>query len=294
MKLGHSVALVTLTQITGRSSRPLGAQMIVFDDGRYCGFVAGGCVEGAIAAEAVESLAEGRGRTLRLGEGSPFFDIALPCGGGITIDIRTVESHALLEAASSALTARQPFALMLDPHGGASFTTGNHDTGWQEGRFCRAYQPGTRLVVIGRGLEAEALVRVAVQSGLDVSCATPDQLTLETVRDSTARVQHLATPEMFDPEWVDAHCAVAMLFHDLDWELPLLRRVLIRPAFYIGALGSQTTHGRRVAALEAAKIDAEDIARIRGPIGAFGPTKNADSLAISILADVMAAARSKA
>ncbi|GHK94768.1 hypothetical protein ECZU18_43490 [Escherichia coli] len=46
---GKGAVLVTLVEIHGGAARPLGAQMVVREDGRYCGFVSGGCVEAAAA-----------------------------------------------------------------------------------------------------------------------------------------------------------------------------------------------------------------------------------------------------
>lgn len=53
---GKGAVLVTLVEIRGGAARPLGAQMVVREDGRYCGFVSGGCVEAAAAFEALEVM----------------------------------------------------------------------------------------------------------------------------------------------------------------------------------------------------------------------------------------------
>ena len=90
-KAGLGVALCTLVEIRGGSSRPLGAQMAVAQDGSYCGYVSGGCTEAAIAAEALQAMRSGHDRFVMLGEGSPFFDIVLPCGGGITVAIHLIK-----------------------------------------------------------------------------------------------------------------------------------------------------------------------------------------------------------
>lgn len=50
------------------------------EDGLSCGLVPGGCVEAAVAAEAIEAIRAGSDRMLVLGDGSKFFDIVLPCG----------------------------------------------------------------------------------------------------------------------------------------------------------------------------------------------------------------------
>lgn len=92
----YGSALVTLVEIRGGAARALGAQMAVRGDGGYCGYVSGGCTEAAVAAEAVAAINKGTDRYLRLGEGSQFFDIILPCGGGITLAIHVVRDVAPL------------------------------------------------------------------------------------------------------------------------------------------------------------------------------------------------------
>ncbi|TDW26575.1 XdhC-like protein [Rhizobium azibense] len=88
---------------------------------------------------------------------------------------------------------------------------------------------------------------------------------------------------------IDPFTAVALLYHDLDREIPHLRLVLDSRAFYIGALGSLRTHGRRIKALADDGYSEADIDRIKAPIGIFGKAKSASSLALSIVADVVAA-----
>ena len=70
--------LVTLIAIEGSSSRSIGTQMAVLADGRQVGSFSGGCIERAIATEALEVLASGQPRTVRYGVGSPYIDVRLP------------------------------------------------------------------------------------------------------------------------------------------------------------------------------------------------------------------------
>ena len=66
MRDGTPGALVTLTEITGGAARPLGAHMAVLRDGRYSGMVSGGCVEAAVAREALDALDQGQDRLKQL------------------------------------------------------------------------------------------------------------------------------------------------------------------------------------------------------------------------------------
>jgi xanthine dehydrogenase accessory factor len=81
---GMRTALVSLAGIDGGAPRPIGAQMAVAEDGRAVGYISGGCLEGALIAEARVAMAEGHNRLVRYGAGSPYIDVRLPCGGGRT------------------------------------------------------------------------------------------------------------------------------------------------------------------------------------------------------------------
>ncbi len=77
-----------------------------------------------------------------------------------------------------------------------------------------------------------------------------------------------------------------LLFHEHEWETAILQQALDADCLYVGALGSARTHRRRCEALLDRGYTLADIDRIRGPIGLFGPTRDASSLAISVLAEL--------
>ncbi|NKC23026.1 XdhC/CoxF family protein [Ochrobactrum oryzae] len=60
----------------------------------------------------------------------------------------------------------------------------------------------------------------------------------------------------------------------------------------MGCLGSRRTHALRCAALTEDGFSQEQIDRISAPIGLFGPARDARSLAVSILAEIMSHNRS--
>jgi xanthine dehydrogenase accessory factor len=267
MTEGHAAALVTLVEIRGGAARAIGAQMAVRADGFYCGFVSGGCTEAAVAAEAMIALQKGLDRNLRLGEGSPFFDIVLPCGGGITLAIHVLRDAAVLHRALAALQRRTPMCLRY--HAGSqtlALAAGDRETGWDSDGFVRAYRPRERLVLGGTGMEASTVAQVAAASGYEVLLLERGQVPTD--------------------DQLDRDTAVALLFHDIDRELVLLERALASRAFYIGALGSRRTHGKRCAALLQRGHSDADLARIKAPIGIFDKARDARTLALSIVADV--------
>lgn len=265
---GMEAALVTLVEIEGGAARPPGAQMAVREDGQYCGFVSGGCVEAAVAVEALEVIRSGQDRTVRYGAGSPWFDIVLPCGGGISLCIHKLRSARPLQAVLEALEQRQPAALRYSP---ASQTLqmlpGYARTGWRDGLFEQGFRPGVRVMIYGRSVEAQATALLAEAAGYEVQrCA--DAATLPTA---------------------DADTAVILLWHDPERELPVLQAALAAKPFYIGALGSNRTHQKRTQRLRERGWRQADIDRINAPIGLFPRARDARSLALSVLAEVAAA-----
>lgn len=267
-------ALATLVEIRGGAARALGAHVAVASNGRYCGYVSGGCVEAAVAAEALEAIAEDRDRIVKFGEGSTFFDIALPCGGGITIAIHVLRDTDVLKDALGDLASRKSLALSYRPETESLVRLERVPvrSGWHDKDFICVYRPVTRVVISGQTGEAEAVRRLAEASGYD--------LTLLGSRSSSQATA------------IDAFTAVVLLHHDLNLEEDLLRRALSSPAFYIGALGSTRTHRRRIDRLRSIGMPSEAFDRIKAPIGLFGPTRDSTSLALSVLADI-AASRSE-
>lgn len=267
MEADSAAVLVTLVEIRGGAARALGAQMVVREDGRYCGYVSGGCVEAAAAYEALQVIATSKDRFVRYGEGSPYLDIVLPCGGGITLAFHQLRDAQPLRNVLDLLAKRQPAALRYLPTfqrlASAACT---EITGWQEDAFITGYLPKTRVAVYGRSVEALATASIAQAAGYEV-----------------------LSGEDVQAQAVDPFTAVILLYHDLDRELPVLLAALRSAPFYIGALGSRRTHATRIKKLLSLGFSEEEIARIKAPIGIFAQARDARTLALSIVADVAAA-----
>lgn len=193
------VALCTLIDIRGGSARSVGAHVAVAVDGRFCGYVSGGCVEAALASEAVKAIEEGRDRVVTYGDGSPFFDIVLPCGGGITIAIHLLRDAGVLRHVLETLEEREVAGLDYDIEAGELRVarTVPARVVRAEGSLTTVYRPRTRLAFSGQAGEAEALARLAEAAGYDVV-----DLRAEATLDAA----------------VDAFTAVVLLHHDIDAE----------------------------------------------------------------------------
>lgn len=293
LALGHAQglagALLTITNIVGGAPRALGAQMAVLADGRYCGYVSGGCVEAAVAGEAMKAIAVGIDKTLRFGTGSPFLDIELPCGGGIDIHIHVRPDPAMIETALDHIVAREPFAIALAVGQGKARLTPHSEprerNGWLHGSFIRHYHPQTQLVLIGEGYELVGLARLGHSCGLPVQAYLTAEAGAHALDDCGAAVAVLQGAQL-PVLLVDPFTAIVFMLHDRFKESRLLESALDYSPFYIGALGSRRTHASRLDRLDAAGIGPDRLASLHGPVGLFGPTRTATALAISVLAEI--------
>ena len=89
---GKGVALATVVSTWGSSPRPLGSKLAVDSEGAFIGSVSGGCVEGAVVTEALETIHDGKPRLLDFGvSNEQAWEVGLACGGKIEVFVERVE-----------------------------------------------------------------------------------------------------------------------------------------------------------------------------------------------------------
>ena len=64
---GIGAVIATVIETWGSAPRRVGSQLIVSADGHMEGSVSGGCVEGSVVLEAVDSLKDGKTKVLEYG-----------------------------------------------------------------------------------------------------------------------------------------------------------------------------------------------------------------------------------
>lgn len=295
--------LAIITGVEGPSYRPVGAAMAISAAGERAGTLSSGCIEADIALHARAVLEEGRPRAIRYGRGSPFRDIELPCGGGLDILLVPEPDAAVLREIVRRREARDPVTLEIDPAAGALALAETGETGWagetgQTGeaggagaRFRVRYTPRLRFVVFGKGPEAGTFAALVQSAGYPNMLLSPDAET----RDAAAALgcaTRALTQAVFPGDLaVDPWTAVVLFFHDHDWEPPILAGALQTEAFYIGAQGSRRARDARLLTLEAMGVGPEGIARLHGPVGLIPSARDAGTLAVSVLAEILAEAQ---
>lgn len=257
----NPAALCTILGIDGSFSRRVGAQLAVGPSGETAGDMADNCLDAELASQAA-AMEGGPAKVLRYGKDSPFIDFRLPCGSGLDILIDPAPDRAVLARCINDLEARKEATLPLGSHSGGLL---------QE----RTYIPALQLLVLGSGPECAALQRLAAAQGVETEW-----------REAGAG---LALNQVPNDLQADPWTAILLLFHDHEWEHALLNWALSTEAFYIGAQGGAPAREERSERLSAAGHGEGAISRIHSPVGLIPRARDAQVLALSVLADIVGA-----
>tara|TARA_B100001093_G_scaffold497080_1_gene543571 strand:- start:3168 stop:3878 length:711 start_codon:yes stop_codon:yes gene_type:complete len=153
--------------------------------------------------------------------------------------------------------------------------------------FIHVFNPPKRLVIVGAVHIAQDLAPMAMTAGYDVSIIDPRSPFATAERFPNFRV-FCKWPDEVMPELnIDRKTAIVTLTHDPKIDDPALICALSSDAFYIGSLGSRNTHASRIARLQTAGHDRNQIARINGPVGLNIKAVLPSEIAVSILAQII-------
>lgn len=274
--------IALILDVEGSSYRPVGAAMTFDTEGRWTGSLSSGCIERDINIHVQEARRTGLPKMLRYGRGSPFKDIELPCGGGLSILVLPRPDRSVLQWAAGQLLERKTANLAIRPSGRLV----RHRRG--SGDISIRILPELRFVIFGKGIEAKTFASTVKLLGYEVELFSPDtELGSDIVNLSSRYIPSPRWPDGLD---VDERTAVTLFFHDHDWEPPLLEAALRTPAFYIGAQGSLRAASKRRAALEALGVSKVGLSRLSQPFGLIPSVRDPRTMAVSVLADVLARA----
>lgn len=155
--------------------------------------------------------------------------------------------------------------------------------------FFEVLAPPPKLVVVGAVHVAIALVELARQLGFETIVIDPRGVFATEDRfDAADRLIKSWPDEALDEVGLDESTYLVLLSHDLKIDLPALRKSLRSSVRYVGALGSNKTHQKRVDALREEGFSDEELTRIHAPIGLDLGGRRAEEIALSIIAQIVA------
>jgi xanthine dehydrogenase accessory factor len=322
---GRRVAAGLLVGVEGSAPLDVGASMYVDAGGQIDGSITGGCVESAVAQEAMALLeGDGRPRLVTYGISDELAGtVGLMCGGTVHVFVHELAaaSQEATIAALEALVEERPNAgakLFVDATtrvgslGGPELLDVNverearglvshgqtvvrefGEDGTTLGTGLRVHvrvhaQP-PRMVIFGAIDFSAALATIARGMGYRVTIADPRRAFLDSARFSAAAETVAAWPDavLADVD-LGPGDAVLVFTHDSKLDVPALQAAFATDAGYIGALGSRKTTLDREARLREAGATDADLARVFAPAGLDIGAATVEETAIAVLAEITA------
>lgn len=308
IKSARPVAVAVVTSVTGSAPRPVGTTMVLTTDGRVAGSVSGGCVESAVLARAEEVLHGATPTTEVFGFGdAEAFAVGLACGGTVEVLVTRVDrttDDTVIAVWRAVARGDVPEAGIVVDLDGPSVGQWRLDPEAAPGTTWIASDEAARLVarppepadfLIYGGVDvADPLARLARAGGYRVTVVDARPAFAGAARFPAAHavVRRQPVDDLRErPDRPDT--VICVLTHEDRFDLPLLREALTRDAAFVGAIGSRATaRGREVTLLEAGLSPAE-VSRLHAPLGLDLGGRSAFETALSVMAEVVAAAHGR-
>lgn len=323
---GEDFALATVVRTWRSSPRMPGASMAVSTSGEVVGSVSGGCIEGALYEIAQEVLADGNSRVEVFSvSDDDAIGVGLTCGGTIEVFVRAVtRDFTDFDIVCERIKADAPVAVVTEVRPGAAarhaivgdnghsgdlrataaevaevrrametgesvafvapagtLVASEHDV------LVEIFAPLPRMYVFGAIDFAAAMCTLGAFAGYRVSVVDARPVFATRARFPAAHDVVVMWPHKFlETAPIDGRTVLAVLTHDEKFDIPLLEVALRSDAAYVGAMGSRSTHERRVALLKECGVTEDELARLHSPIGLDLGARTPEETAVSILAEM--------
>ena len=186
--------------------------------------------------------------------------------------------------------AKDPLKELIEKHIRSGKSGMEEDT--PQGKvFLTVHVPAPRIVVTGAVHISQALAPIAKILGYDVTIVDPRTAFATQERFPDVKVIAEWPDVALPPLGVDRYTAFIALTHDPKIDDPALTHALQRDCFYVGALGSRKTHGRRLERLKGQGFSDADLARIHAPIGLNIGAVSPAEIAVAIMGEITARLR---
>lgn len=318
------IALATVIETWGSSPRSVGSRMAITDDLRIAGSVSGGCVESAVAREALAVLRHHCPRLLCFGvSDDAAWEVGLACGGTIKVWVEPLDvqwwtmHHNAVErgqcvATATFLTGEAAGKRVMLTTAGDRFASETLPDGQQQRLaeiatagltdlktgctqlengaeiFLEVVPPAPRLILIGGNHIAVALQHFARMLGFHTILIDPRSAFATSERFPLVdQILHTYPDQALVEVGLTSETYLAVLSHDPKIDDPALQVGLSHDLPYIGVLSSRRAYQNRVERLQQAGVDPERLARIHTPIGLDIQAKTPEEIALAIMAEIV-------
>ena len=292
-KAGHRVTFGTIVRTWGSAPRPVGALVVIRDDGQVVGSVSGGCVEDDLVEKVrAGSVAKDKPQLITYGvTNEEATRWGLPCGGTLELVMERVTEQSAFGELLKIISKQQLVSRRLEMDSGrVSMTSGT----WQDvlsfdGKvLTTVHGPRWRLVLIGAGQLTHYLAEMARMLDYHVMVIDPREEYSAGWDLQSVPLDRGMPDDVIAAANLDGHSAVVALTHDPKIDDLALMEALKSPAFYVGAIGSKKNNDARRVRLKEFDLSEGEIARLRGPVGLYIGSKTPPEIAVAILAEMTA------
>ncbi len=290
---GRRVALGTIVRTWGSAPRPIGAMVAIRDDGQIVGSVSGGCVEDDLVDKVKQKLvAAQKPELITYGiTNAEATRWGLPCGGTLERVMEPLTENSGVAELLKRISGQQLVKRRLELDSGrASLEPGR----WQDvlefdGRvLSTVHGPRWRLILIGAGQLTRYLAEMARMLDYHVIVVDPREEYAAGWDLAGVPLDRGMPDDVVRELNLDGHSAVVALTHDPKLDDLALMEALKSAAFYVGAIGSKKNNDARRERLKDFDVSADEIARLRGPVGLYLGSKTPPEIAVAILAEMTA------
>jgi xanthine dehydrogenase accessory factor len=319
LKEGRTFALARVTQTWGSSPRPVGSALLVSQGMEMAGSVSGGCVEGAVLKEAVQVIEKKTAKRLSYGvSDDEAWAVGLTCGGKIQVFLQPITPGDFWEGVLEAMSGSKSFVLVTRLDDGATGNSLIDASGKQTGSdvpavvltkatealnkgisltaetgganyFIHTFPGKNKLLIIGAAHITADLVQLASLYDFETIVIDPRSAfaskTLFAVTPDKVITRYPS--EVLGEFALDNRTYAVILSHDPKIDDDALRILLMSKVAYIGALGSRSTHEKRVARLKQEGFTDEETGRIESPVGMSIQAQGAREIALSIMGSII-------
>ena len=157
--------------------------------------------------------------------------------------------------------------------------------------FIEFLQPPVSLVIVGAGNDALPLMQMADITGWDVRIVDGRNTHAKPERFVSACQVIVSKPgEVLEQIEIDSQTVFVLMTHNYNYDLAMLKALLVRDVTYVGLLGPKKKLDRMLDEIreEGTEINEEQLKNIYGPVGLEIGAETAEEIAISIIAEIKA------